>query len=119
MQIPVECLAVLTETMEREASRVGCVPDHMHHWMRGTAAAKYRRRSDRISISAAILHLILTSRVNTLLGHLQGGEKVGQSCIEFVPFVYVVNHLFHLRGAGGYVGSDQSTCSCTGPELPA
>lgn len=118
MQRPVECLAVLTEGMEREASRVGCVPDHMHHWARGTAAAKYRRVSSRTLISAAIPHLILTPRVYTLLSHLQGGG-LGQSCIEFVPFVYVVNQLFHLRGADSYVGSDQSTCSCTGPAPPA
>jgi hypothetical protein len=53
VQVPVECLAVLTKRMEREASRVGCVPDHMHHWVRGTAAAKYRRVYSRKLISAA------------------------------------------------------------------
>lgn len=45
--------------------------------------------------------------------------SVGQ-VIEIVPFVYVVAQRLNLcSGQHNYVGSDQSTCSCTGPALPA
>jgi hypothetical protein len=84
VRLSAECLAALTKKIERETSREGCVPDHMHHWVRGTAAAKYRRVYSRALISAAIPHLIYTSSFNAQQGHLQGSEAVGQSGIQFV-----------------------------------
>lgn len=53
------------------------------------------------------------------MSDLQGDGVSNQSVIEHVSFVYSATIIVTSAVQTGYVGSDQSTCSCARPALPA